>query len=187
MTREEVVTLLLEMEATYSSFRIRDRQTTLKVWERQLAAYPAAAIQAAFDRYAATETTGFAPSPGQLLEQLRLAGDEKRMTGMEAWDKVYKAVGRSAYYAAEEFSKLPQEIQRAVGSPSVLRGWSQLDEDAMGPVRSNFLRVYETQAKKSREDALIPPKLREALRSVTDQLGSEGQMLLEGGHDGADR
>lgn len=173
MTREQVAALLGEMEAIYSNYQIKDRQVTLNMWQRQLDGYPAEAIFAAFDRYVATDTRGFAPAPGQLLEQIRLAGDDSRMTGMEAWDRVLKASRRASYYAAEEFSKLPPDIQRAVGSSAVLKQWAQLDEEGLGPVRANFLKVYENQAKRIREESVLTPRLKSIMGAVSGNLSLE--------------
>ena len=46
---------------------------------------------------------------------------ETEMSELEAWAIVRKAIGRSNYYAEEEFEKLPEACKMAVGNPSNLK------------------------------------------------------------------
>ena len=64
--------------------------------------------QAALKAYAQTDTSGFAPSVGQLRAKVVELTTAAEMFEGEAWALVRRAIGRSAYYSSEEFAKLPK-------------------------------------------------------------------------------
>ena len=94
---------------------------------------------------------------------------------MKAWAMVRKAIGRSNYYAEEEFEKLPEACKIAVGNPSNLREWAMMDSDQVGTVeQSHFVRNYRTAVQRIKEDRRIPEKVRVAIAEVRKQ-----QMQIE--------
>lgn len=166
------------IDALYPSFRAKDNRAALGAWHSILADYPADLMAQALKRYAATETSGFAPTPGQLIEQIRQAHDVESETGMEAWQMVLKAIRRSTYYAEEEFQKLPVPVQRCVGSPAVLRQWAMADVDTLGVMQANFLRTYNAKAAQMRTESALTPGIKNLLKSTG------GALMIERGEDG---
>lgn len=103
----------------------RSIENTVTLWHRIFEADPYPEVEAAFFAFVSSDEKGFPPAPGALraiLDKLRKPKDETTET--EAWALVRKACGNSLYNAAEEFEKLPADIQRCVGSPSQLRDWA---------------------------------------------------------------
>ena len=101
--------------------------------------------------------------------------DETEMSELEAWAIVRKAIGRSNYYAEEEFEKLPEACKMAVGNPSNLREWAMMDSDQVGTVeQSHFVRNYRTAMQRIKEDRRVPEKVRIAIAEVKKQ-----QMQIE--------
>ena len=97
------------------------------------------------------------------------------MSELEAWAIVRKAIGRSNYYAEEEFEKLPEACKMAVGNPSNLREWAMMDSDQVGTVeQSHFVRNYRTAMQRIKEDRRMPEKVRTAIAEVKKQ-----QMQIE--------
>ena len=97
------------------------------------------------------------------------------MSELEAWAIVRKAIGRSNYYAEEEFEKLPEACKMAVGNPSNLREWAMMDSDQVGTVeQSHFVRNYRTAMQRIKEDRRMPEKVRAAIAEVKKQ-----QMQIE--------
>lgn len=92
------------------------------------------------------------------------------MSELEAWAIVRKAIGRSNYYAEEEFEKLPEACKMAVGNPSNLREWAMMDSDQVGTVeQSHFVRNYRTAMQRIKEDRRVPEKVRIAIAEVKKQ------------------
>ena len=97
------------------------------------------------------------------------------MSELEDWAIVRKAIGRSNYYAEEEFEKLPEACKMAVGNPSNLREWAMMDSDQVGTVeQSHFVRNYRTAMQRIKEDRRMPEKVRTAIEEVKKQ-----QMQIE--------
>ena len=93
---------------------------------------------------------------------------------MEAWSLVRRAISNSTYNAEQEFERLPEAVQRAVGSPANLREMAALDIERVETVeQSHFIRAYVAAIKRAAEDAKIPAKVRE-------MLGQLAKPLLEG-------
>ena len=175
MTREEVKRLLMTMEAIYPNFKIRDLQITLNAWFEILEDQDPKFIFAALKNYSRTNATDFAPSVGQLIQGAYdiQNGSNNNLTPGEAWSMVYKALCRATYYAEDEFNKFPEEVKKAVGSPSQLRAWAQDSSFNEGVASSNFRKAYSSVCERKKYDALMAPEIRIFLQQ-TDVKSIEG-------------
>ena len=82
---------------------------------------------------------------------------------------VQKATRNSLYNADKEFAALPEDVQRSVGSPSVLREWAMMDTETLNSVvASNFMRGYRARAVQVREMQKLPPAVREVFGLLGD-------------------
>ena len=67
----------------------------------------------------------------------------------------------------EEFAKLPEACQMAVGSPANLREWALMDSDQVGTVeQSHFIRNYRTAVKRISEDRKIPNQIKALISEI---------------------
>lgn len=176
MTREDTKRLLMTVEAIYPNYKIKDTKITLDAWSEILADQDSQFIFAALKNYSRTDTTGFAPSVGQLVQgayELRTA-NVKQLTPGEAWSMVYKALCRATYYAEDEFAKFPEEVKSAVGSPAQLRAWASDSTFNEGVASSNFRKAYSTVCERKKQDALMPPEIRVLISSIGDVKSIEG-------------
>lgn len=146
MTLENCAMLLAIIKELYPHEKAASNPNVkVKAWYNVLKDYEFSEGELAVYNFAKQDTKGFAPVPGQIIEQimsLRMIrqGD---LIEMEAWHLVVKAVQRSAYDSESEFEKLPLEVRRAVGSPEQLKIWSRLDSNDFNTVtQSNFMRSY---------------------------------------------
>lgn len=144
MTIQETQKLMTVIAETYQSFKPKEPKETLRVWAWALEPYDFVEIQKGLAAYIRNDTTGYAPAPGQLIgrAQETLSGE---MSDGEAWGKVIFAMRNGTYGAEAEFSKLPEAVQRAVGSPQVLTQWAQLEEHMLTGVEASFKRAYKTE------------------------------------------
>lgn len=102
--------------------------------------------------------------------------EAKELTELEAWRLVRRAISNSNYHAAEEFAKLPEACQRAVGNPDNLREWAVMDIDKIETVeQSHFIRNYRTISERIRRDQRLPGPLSAMIESFkTDGKKSIG-------------
>ena len=145
MTRDETKKILMAIQSVFPNFHIENKTFTLDTWNMILQDFRYSDVEMALIAYVRTETRGFAPSPGQLIEKINLITRPKELNEQEAYSIVQQAVNRSGLNYMEEFEKLPNLIQKTVGRPSQLRDWA-LEENPNHEVRaSNFMRNYRTE------------------------------------------
>lgn len=174
MTREETKKIIRIMCATYPNFKPNDLTETIDTWDFLLEEYTYQEISLALKAYIATSTSGFAPSIGQLIEKVRSISCGAELSEMEAWALVSDALRNSSYHAEEEFAKLPEIVQKAVGSPSLLRSWATTDERSIeNVVQSNFMRTYRAELSRKREVQTMP-------KDVLKIMEQRQQGLIEG-------
>lgn len=176
MNAENVVKILTLLQAEYpNSFsRLDERQMKLKMelWIKEFEADEYKLVYASV-RILMRENREFAPNIGQIREKMRLLTAPDELSEADAWTIVSKACRNGLYGYAQEYAKLPEDVQRAVGAPEQLREWAMMDADTLqSVVASNFRRSYRVYKSRQKELAMIPSELRAAL------LGASGSMKL---------
>ena len=168
MTRNETKRILNAIMIAYPNYNPKDVAATVDLWSVMFSEMEYRDVSAALAKYIATDRTGFAPSIGQLLAK----NQEDAMDPMAAWALVAKAIRRSAYYAEEEFEKLPPAIQKAIGSPINLEAWSQLSTDEVHTVtQSQFIKAYKTVTEREKEEAAIPESVQKLIADALPKIG----------------
>lgn len=165
MTKQDTYQVLATLQAFYpDSFRgMTDSAAQLKVtlWQEQFADEPATLVQAAVKAYVSTDRKGFMPVPGQIKEQISILRDQGGLNEQDAWELVTNALLNSSYGSAEEFAKLPPDVQRAVGSPNMLRTWAAVNfSELQTVIASNFKRDYRAIAAQKKDFAKIPESVK---------------------------
>jgi len=171
MTREETQDILAMIQGFYPNFNPPDKTVAVNAWTAAMAEYSAAVVSTALISFVKTDTSGFAPAPGQLIELIHNISTPEELNEMEAWSLVSNAIRRSIYHADTEFAKLPEVVQAAVGSASQLRVWA-MDENYSEPVvMSQFLRTCRTEVARKAEWDKLPEKVQRLIENVN--IGSE--------------
>lgn len=171
MTIKETAKLIAVIAEVYPRFMDgRNIQSTVTIWQKIFSGDGYAEVEAAFFAFVSTDEKGFAPAPGALRALLnKLRQPQGETTETEAWAMVQKATRNSIYNADKEFAALPEDVQRSVGSPSVLREWAMMDTETLNSVvASNFMRGYRARAVQVREMQKLPPAVREVFGLLTD-------------------
>jgi hypothetical protein len=173
MTRDEVKEIIMIMTYTYSNYKPADITATVDTWTAILSSYQFEHIRAALHSYILSDTKGFAPTPGQLIDKIPIKSFD--MTEMEAWGKVNKALSNSSYHAKEEFDKLPLVVQKTLGRFEVLQEWAGMEIDTVQSViQSNFIRNYRTVLQREKEHNKLPTRLREILEAAGAKMTGIG-------------
>lgn len=180
MTDYEIGRLVYAIRGTYPKYYANMGAEDLKglsmAWALVLGEYDFSIASRAVQLYLTNDTTGFPPSPGQIVDAIHKITNPRiaEMTATEAWALVRKAIRNGYYGAEEEFEKLPTACQRAIGSPSNLRELAQLDIDQVETVeQSHFIKAYNTQVIRERETAKMPSDI----RALVEKAVSEKRQL----------
>ena len=124
--------------------------------------------------YMKSNSSGFAPSPGQLIENIQTLTRPQELNEMEAWSLVSRALKNGNYGAEEEFFKLPPIVQKAVGQPSQLRAWAQTDiESIENVIQSNFIKTYRAEMIRAQQISKLPQGMQTAIGKVNENRGIE--------------
>lgn len=176
MTKEETAKIIYILMSTYSAayknISAEKTNALIQTWNAVMADYSYADVEQGLYVYMSTDTSGFPPAPGQVIDKIRMVHpEEPEMDALEAWVLVEKAVSNSSYHAAEEFIKLPPLIQKAVKRHEILKEWAQMDEDKFQTVeQSHFIRVYDTVKKREKEYQRLPLKVRGLIEATINQM-----------------
>ena len=161
MTREETVKIIRIMVDSYPNYKPNNISETVDVWNMMLSDYDYNLVAMALKAYILSDTSGFAPSIGQLVAKIQALTKPQELSEMEAWSLVSKAIRNSGYNSVEEFANLPPLVQKAVGTPDNLRNWAVSDYRTIESViQSNFLRTYGTVVKRENEINCMPNEIK---------------------------
>lgn len=161
MTREETVKIIRIMVDSYPNYKPNNISETVDVWQMMLSDYDYNLVAMALNAYILSDTSGFAPSIGQLVAKMQTISQPQELDGMTAWGLVSKALRNGTYGAVEEFNKLPPLVRQAVGMPDNLKNWATSDYQTIETViQSNFLRTYETVVKRANEINRMPDNIK---------------------------
>lgn len=183
MEREEFKTLVKGMKAVYAQPTFIPDQDAYNVWYELLKDLPYAQANIAIQKYMLTEK--FPPTIADIRTKANdiVAKVEESMSEMEAWSLVSKAISNSGYHAEEEFDKLPEACQRAVGNPSNLKEWAMMESDKVATVeQSHFIRNYRVAVQRMQEEAKIPGHVKAAIASMrekTEALEQKPRQAIE--------
>ena len=185
MTKNEVVKLLMTIQTFYPNYQVENKEFTINAWYSIIGDCDYKPMEKALRAYITTDTSGFAPSIGQLINKLHEVQSPQELNEMEAWSLVSKALRNGYYGAVEEFNNLPPLVQKAVGSPDNLRNWSQTDTNSIeNVVQSNFMRSYRLVVNRENEIKKMPADVRTLIENVNKtsysaQIGTKNQQAIK--------
>ena len=123
MDRNDTKKLLALIQAYYPNFNPADKTVSVNAWSMVLKDYVYGDIEASLLDFVRSDTKGFPPTPGQIIDKL--------------------FVSDSSIHARDRFEEFPDEVQNAVGSPQMLANWGQSDlRDVETVIQSHFKRSY---------------------------------------------
>lgn len=164
MEREQTKKIIAVMMATFPNYHPVDLTATVNTWTIMLEEYSYEEVSMALKAFVTSDTSGFAPSPGQLIERIKTISTPQSLSETEAWLLVSKALRNGSYGAQEEFEKLPPIIQKCIGSSTQLRNWAQTkNESVENVIQSNFMRTYRTEVKRAEEIEKMPTEIKKMI------------------------
>ena len=186
----------MTLDVTYANFKLDPATLSFTVdsWLMFLGDYDSKDVLTALKTFINTSNSAFAPSPSELIGLINAPKELAEIDGAQAWDLVRKAISRSTYNSAEEFRKLPESVQRAVGSADMLHYWATNDYFAEGTVMKEFLMNYNMILKRDRTENRLPTEARLRLEQIRKDamikldsnaflLGQKADKLQQGDFD----
>ena len=174
MNKKETVLIMAVIETAYPNIKRTEQQRmeAVNLWASLFADDDPKDVMEAVRLYVVSDTSGFPPAIGAIKQRIAQLHRPQLMSEIEAWGLVSKACRNGYYGAEEEYAKLPEDIQRTIGSPAQIREWSMLDEDVLESViASNFQRAYRVTQTRRQEYEALPSKSR-ALLAEPAEAGS---------------
>lgn len=166
MTIKDARKLIAVFMVTYPNYKPIDTELAAATWADAMSEYTYEQVSVALKMYLKTSTSGFAPTPGQLIEKIQVVTQPELLSETEAWAIVRSTLSRCGYYSVEEFEKFPPIIQKAVGSPSQLRVWALDPDYNEGVVSAQFGRVYRALAEKQKDFDKMPSNIQHRIEDV---------------------
>ena len=165
MTVNDARKIIAVMLVSYPNFKPIDTELMATTWADMLNEYSYEQVSVALKCYITTDTSGFAPSIGQLIDKLKTVEQPQELNELQAWGLVRKAINNSGYNSEEEFAKLPPLVQKAVGTPGQLKQWGMSDIESIETVaQSNFMRTYRVVVKREDEVSRMPKEIRQLIQ-----------------------
>lgn len=167
MSRDETKKLLFLIENSYPNFKVKDA-SLVDTWFIQLREDDYKVMETALVAFNRTNTTGFAPSIGQLVDiAYKMANPE--IPEMEAWSMVRNALSDATYHSLDRWNDLPEPVRKAV-TPDQLRSWAMDSNYNEGVAQSNFLRSYRNSLQEHKDHAKLPEAIRLQIEQATQKL-----------------
>lgn len=175
MTDKETRKIIAVLMVAYPNYKPINIDFTVSVWTDILSDYSYSEVDVAIKAYISTDTSGFAPAIGQVIDKIKSITTPRQMTDAEAWSLVRKAISDSSYNATDRFNELPVTCQRAVGSPAQLRMWALDASYNENVVSSNFMRSYRTEVARQNELSRMPSEVRQ----IIEKINNNSQILSD--------
>lgn len=163
MRVEEARKLVAVLMVTYPNYKPIDVELAAKTWADIAEEYTYEQMDTGLKLYMKSNTSGFPPVPGQIIDIIHNLTDPKELNEMEAWSLVQKAIKRSGSNCVEEFAKLPQLVQKAVGIPGQLQDWALTENLNKEVIMSNFQRAYKIELQRQKELKKMPQNIRDLI------------------------
>lgn len=174
-TDKETRKIIAVLMVAYPNYKPINIDFTVSVWTDMLSDYSYSEVDMAIKAYILTDTSGFAPAIGQVIDKIKSITTPRQMTDAEAWSLVRKAISDSSYNATDRFNELPITCQRAVGSPAQLRMWALDASYNENVVSSNFMRSYRTEVARQNELSRMPSEVRQ----IIEKINNNSKLLSE--------
>lgn len=172
---EKFKILVKAMKAVYPQPTFIPDEDAFKVWYSLLKDIDYTTLQSAIQKYMMLKT--FPPTIADLRNEAMSFKEKKyddKMGELEAWALVRKALGNSGYHSEEEYERLPEAVQKAVGAPSNLKEWALASIDTVDSViQSHFVRNYRSAITRMSETSKLSVSVVQRIQEYRPQEISE--------------
>lgn len=170
MTKKETAMIMAVLQAAFPSYYRNispdDAKAAVNLWHEMFLDDDYLRVSAAVKAIIATQVEGFPPTIGAVKEKLLQFNYPNQLSPQDAWVLVSKAAAGNLAY-----DKLPPLVQKAIGSPNVLKEWGMLEVSVFNSViYSQFIKAYKIYEKREIETVSLPGDVRKMIQGVADKL-----------------
>lgn len=173
MNKEETKKIIGGIMASFPNWKPANVPLVVETWASMLGEFEYEQVAVALKSYIFSDTSGFAPSIGQLVDMMQKINSPQYPEELEAWSMVSKALRNGAYHSREEFENLPPIVQKTLGSPQNLHAMAVDESFSESVAQSNFIRNYRTVVQRDKEFKRLP-------REAQQLIATTSQLLIGG-------
>lgn len=166
MNRKETAKILAVLEVTYPSF-YKDKSEeelndVVSIWAEMFKEEPYELVATILKDVIATSE--YPPTIATIKKKISEIVTVDKESNMDLWNRLLEAIGRSGYYAEEEYRKLPSILKEFVGNPKQLEELSQMDSETVhSVVKGQFLKQIEILKEREKTKQNLSPELKQLL------------------------
>jgi len=165
MTDKEFLSIAKGLKSVYADPKYIADDFAVEIWFNLLKDLPYEVCTMAVQSYMQTQAAPPTPADIRKLATKITSPESEDMSELDAWSMVRKAVRNGIYNAEVEYEKLPEIVQKTLGSPERIREMAQIPTDELeGVEQSHFVRNYRTQLQIHKQDMQMNESLRESIR-----------------------
>lgn len=180
MTRKAWSYYAKGLKSIYTDPKFMPDQSAVELWFRMLEDLPDEQVSLAIQCY--MQTCVFPPTPASIREKAAQIAEppENQISPEEAFSYVRAAAGNSLYNAETEFERLPPLVKKTIGNPGNLREMGRMDSHDFESVeKSHFIRCYNTELARSRQDQTLALLLRQKIEAMKLDVGQQDRLGME--------
>lgn len=162
MNKLEASQVVEVIGSIYSNYHPMNLELAVEAWVGVFREEPYDVVMGALYSYA-RDNKEFPPTPGQLNAIINQAEGKEELSAQEAWSMVLKATKNGLYGSKQEFDKLPEEVQKAVGSPEYIREIAMMEDPNMDVEMSHFNRAYREVLQRKKNVENLPENVKQLI------------------------
>ena len=171
--KDDFMKLVTVLRAAYNSEKFMPDRQSAMVWYEMLKDIDYPVLMQGC--YKLIQSSPYPPTIADIRASCASLQAVERLSDLEAWAMVRKALSNGVYGAEAEYNKLPPLVQEAVGTPANIREMAQADMESVATVfQSQFLRAYRAEVQRATDMAKLSPKIRTLLEGTA-------ATMIEGG------
>ena len=171
MNKKEFALFASALRTYYPKEKLLPNEQAMELWFNQLQDIPYKLAEVTLNKWVATNK--WSPSIADIREQALGITQGAAKDWGEAWREVLRAINIYGSYqeleALESMDETTKRVVERLGFRNIC-----LSEDIQVD-RANFRMIYEQEIQRAKEDAQIPPKLKELMASMPLLLGEGGE------------
>lgn len=171
MNKKEFAIFASALRTYYPREKLLPNEQAMELWFNQLQDLPYDIATLTLNKWVATNK--WSPSIADIREQAAGITHGTPRDWGEAWQEVLKAIRQYGSYQEKEALESMDETTRRVVNRLGFRNICASEEIQVD--RANFRMIYEQEIQREKQDAQIPPKLKELITKTVLLLEQGGE------------
>ena len=171
MSMDEFTELFEILSVAYPGHKFKsddDMGRTIVVWYSLLSDLSYEVLEAAIQKHILQSGNSYFPSINEIRTKATEIVTPESSTAAEAWGEIVKAIQKYGLIRQEEALSSLKPLTRKVTECVGFRTICTAEEESIGVVRGQFLKMYDQISTRQRQDALLPEGLREKIREIAN-------------------